>query len=312
MGRPEADARGGTIYVRAPDHLGDGVLALPALEALAGLGELVIKGPRWAGELYAGLGRVVAEVPPSARMGVLFKPAFRAAWEARRLRPLVGTATDHRALLLSTRVPPAGDRTHRSEEYRALAEAAGARVPPGPWAPRLAPLGAAAAGVGRDLTARNVLLLPGSATGATVQWPRYRELADRLGPGVAIFAGGPAEAGWLSELAGPHRCLPTDLGLRELAAAAVAVGAVVANDAGLAHLATAARRGADGEPGAAGVLVVYGSTVPERTGPPGSTAIMGPRVACAPCYLKTCPTQVECLELDVGTVEAALARQLGG
>ena len=76
------------LYARAPDHLGDGVMALPAMAALSRLGPLRIRGPGWARRLYRGLGEIV-EDPGDAELAVLFKPAFRAAWEARRVRPLV-------------------------------------------------------------------------------------------------------------------------------------------------------------------------------------------------------------------------------
>src|SRR5690606_38407840 len=43
------------IAARAPNHLGDGVMALPALEALARLGDLTIHAPRWGEALYRDL-----------------------------------------------------------------------------------------------------------------------------------------------------------------------------------------------------------------------------------------------------------------
>ena len=297
------------IYVRAPDHLGDGVLALPALEALRSLGSVVVKGPGWVLPLYGHLASVVTKPPRGAALGVLLKPAFRAAWEARGVERVLGTKGDHRGWLLSEALPrPPG---HRSEEYRGLALAAGvpSELLDGPWLPSLPPGSAttpAEAAALLSLGPEHVLLLPGSASGPVVQWGGYRALADEL-DGRAVFAGGPAEEGWLAELAGPHPVLPS-LSIGAFAAAAARVGAVVANDSGLAHLATAARRGAEADP--ACVLVIYGSTIPERTGPPGSTAVLGPRVACAPCYAKSCPTQIECLELGVDVVLAALLDRL--
>nr|MBA2319762.1 hypothetical protein [Deltaproteobacteria bacterium] len=40
------------ILAVAPRHLGDGVMALPALAALARVGDLVIRAPAWGATLY--------------------------------------------------------------------------------------------------------------------------------------------------------------------------------------------------------------------------------------------------------------------
>ncbi len=281
--------------VRAPDHLGDGVMALPAVEAL-GQDARWIWGPRWAGELYRhlpariirGPGELAGEPPPE--QVVLLKPSFGAAVDALAFRcPRVGLDTAWRGWLLTVAVPERGP--HRVDDLCAVARAAGAEprgLPQYPSTeadlPQLPPL-----------PDRLVLLLPGTASPATVRWPRFRALADRL-EGRAVFAGGPADMAYIAEIAGPHLVLPP-LTLPALARLAVMAAAVVGNDSGLPHLAAAARRAA-GAPTEA-VHVVYGSTDPARTGPPGSTPHHGSRPGCWPCYQKRCNIGTPCLDMGV-------------
>ena len=77
------------IAARAPNHLGDGVLALPALEALARLvgsrGRFEIYAPAWADDLYRDLPAIVRPrgTMAPADAAALFPPSLRAAIEAR-------------------------------------------------------------------------------------------------------------------------------------------------------------------------------------------------------------------------------------
>ena len=75
------------VDIRAPDHLGDGVMALPAIRALAAAGPIRVYAPRWGAELYAGLEVLQVDVRPDAPVGVLFKPSFGAAWRWRSSWP---------------------------------------------------------------------------------------------------------------------------------------------------------------------------------------------------------------------------------
>lgn len=288
------------VLVRAPDHLGDGVMALPAIEGLQPLGALTIAGPPWIHELYRHIPATFVapdQVPSTpAALAVLLKPSLSAAWAARRIPRRVGLDTDHRRALLHVAVRELGP--HRMHDLSAVARAAGGQpeglpcFPTGPSDTTGLP----------PLPARAVLLLPGTASPETVRWPGFRALADLLG-GRAVFAGGPADQALISEIAGPHpRVTATAIGA--LAALAVAAQAVVGNDSGLAHLAAAARRAAGLAP--SDVHVVYGSTQAERTGPPGSTPHMGARPDCWPCYRKRCEIGTPCLIHPADAVAAAL------
>lgn len=276
-----------TMYIRAPDHLGDGVMALPAIEALTSLGPVAIDGPAWAAELYGSR----CTQPPRADVAVLFKPSFSAAWRARRCGRRIGVRWDLRGPLLTDPVPET--EGHRTKEYAAIAAIAGAEVTEPPRYTASAPPPA-------YLPDDYVLLLPLSKSTATVAWGGFRALADALG-GRAIFAAGPGEDEALAAIAGPHRVLSA-LGLPSLAEVARLATAVVGNDSGLTHLAAAAIRGAGDDP--IKVHVVYGSTDPDRTGPQGTRPHAIAPLPCWPCYRKRCAVASEapCLEVPVAAV----------
>lgn len=288
------------VLARAPDHLGDGVMALPALAGLNGLGSLLIAGPPWIHELYRHLPATLLAAEAVSRTGadlaVLFKPSLSAAWAARRIPVRVGLDTDHRRWLLSVAVPEAGP--HRVDDLRAVCRAAGG-APEG--LPTYPSSDADLQGL-PPLPSRAVLLLPGTASPETVRWPGFRALADLLGD-RAVFAGGPADQACIDSIVGPHARLPA-LTLPQLAALAVAATAVVGNDSGLPHLAAAALRAAGRD--VADLHVVFGSTRPERTGPPGATAHAGSRPVCWPCYKKSCAIGTPCLDLPAAAVAARL------
>lgn len=288
------------IFARAPDHLGDGVMALPGLAALAEQGELFVQGPRWAAELYRHL---PIQLDPEGRadrldLVVLFKPSFRAALAVRGQAPRrVGLASARRGWLLTTAVPVR--EVHRVEELNEIARAAGAEPAPLPCFPTTEADLPALDGLPEGL----VLLVPGTASPRTVRWPGFAALAEALGE-RAVYAGGPADLPFIHSIAGPHRVLPP-LSIPAFAALSCRARAIVGNDSGLPHLAAAARRAA-GLPVQA-LHVIHGSTDPARTGPPGATSHAGTRPACWPCYKKQCGIGTPCLDLPASLVAAALA-----
>lgn len=291
-----------TIRVRAPDHLGDGVLALPALRGLAELGPLDIDGPGWVPTLYRHL-RPARPASGPASVAVLFKPSFSAALAVLGVPRRVGLATDARWPLLTDAVAP-GAR-HRLHDFAEVARAAGA-VAQG--RPRF-PLTEADFVEAPALRPGTIVLLPGSGSGDAVEWPGFGDLADRLAAAgrAVVFAGGPAEADRMDTLRGSHPALPV-LGLGAIAAALVRASAVVGNDSGLTHLAAAARRASGVDVRA--VHVVCGGTDPARTAAPGarSWTVAAPP-SCWPCTRKRCAFDRACLGTDPAAVAAAL---LGG
>ncbi len=281
----------GRVYVRAPNHLGDGVMARAAIAALAAASaRVVVAAPPFGPTLYRDLGVAVVErghVPP-ADVAVLFAPSFRAAWEARGVRRRVGLTTDRRGLLLTDRVRPLGG--HRSEDYAALVEAIGVEVGA---APPYLPTDDERRDV--EVPDQHTALVPLSPSGATVMWTGF-EVLGGLVPHPVVYTG-PGE-----HLDTRHQVI-ANLPLGQLAAHFERAAVVVSNDSGLSHFARAV-----GIP----TVVVFGSTVPAQTGAGGSTAVEGPSPSCRPCYRKRCsrPT-VECLDIPVERVLAAVEELRG-
>ncbi|MCP4805650.1 MAG: glycosyltransferase family 9 protein [Proteobacteria bacterium] len=270
------------VYVRAPNHLGDGVMAEPTVRALAARHRVTVAAPGWGAVLYRELD--VEVVPrgtvPAADAAVLLAPSFRAAWEARRIPVRVGISWDLRGWLLTESIPPG--EGHRTREYADVAALLGVDVVGEPRfeacsderAATVAPHG-------------HVALVPVSPSGEVVMWPGFAELQRRLG-GRAVAYTGPGES-WPDGV---------ELPLGELAAALEHASVVVVNDSGLSHFARAV---------GARVIVVHGSTAPGRTGALGSEPVEGPALDCRPCYAKRCRVGgVPCLDIPVERVEALL------
>lgn len=272
------------IAARAPNHLGDGVMALPALEALARRGALTIYAPPWAADLYRDVpARLAPRGPMKGDVAVLFAPSLRAAREARGIPRVVGTPTDHRRWLLTDVVT---EGPHRRDTYRRLAEAVGARVQGPPrWTvrpddPR------------PELPAGHVGLNAVSVSGAVREWPGFLALADRLGQPV-VFYGGPGEEARVAAVAGPFP-RAVGLSLPAFAGALQRCAVFVSVDSGAAHFAAA---------GGVPTVVVHGSTASEGTGPAGSFGVepaAGP--ACRPCYRQRCRYGLECFDIPVEAV----------
>lgn len=283
------------VVVRAPNHLGDGVMSLPAVEALADRGPVVVHAPSWGQDLYGPLGVAVRPVrqPLEGDVAVLFPPSLRAAWEARRVPRRVGVVADGRGPWITD---PVVAGPHTADTYRRLAEAVGGSVA-GPPVWRGATLGSAVAPHG------HLALNPLSATPATREWSGWTGLAARW-PGPVVFYGGPGEAARLADVA---RGFPQVVGL-PLPALAGSLGravAMVSVDTGPAHFARAV-----GLP----TLVVHGSTSPAGSGPAGSTAVEG-EAPCRPCYRAACRPRGcavrACLDIPVEQVWSGLHALLG-
>lgn len=139
----------------------------------------------------------------------------------------------------------------------------------------------------------------GAEYGPAKRWPpeAFRWLVAELGLqpelGVVIF-GGPSDVELARSLVpsgAPHiRVLAGQTTLPQLAAALHCCSVVVTNDTGPMHLAAAV---------GSRVLVPFGSTSPELTGPglPGDRhhRFLRLEVPCAPCYLRRCPVDHRCL-----------------
>lgn len=300
----EAAGAGHRRVIRAPNHLGDVVMALPAMAADGA--DVVVR--RWLAPLLE-----MAELPGRVlpfdrglrgwraavsmlrshgfREGTLLTPSFSAAWLFRwggvsRLR---GTATDGRTLLLSRAIPrEALKGHHRINQYKLLLDqdpdtpAENHRLKPPPaaveaWKARLDGGGS-----------RLVGFFPGSNAPAR-RWPteRFAAVARALtdGGARAVVLGGAGERGLTRAVAD---AVPgaVDAGgatdLPGLAAVLSLCHLVVTNDTGPMHLA-----GAVGTP----TVTLWGPSDPAEVRPVGArdARVTGPALPCKPCFKNTCP-----------------------
>ncbi|MBI2524919.1 MAG: lipopolysaccharide heptosyltransferase II [Candidatus Rokubacteria bacterium] len=322
---------GPVIVVRAPNWLGDTVMALPALSALR-VGEprarIAIVG-RWA-RLLAGQGvadllldypghwvdrrrfaRALGDEP--ADLALLLPNSFESALAARRWRARrrVGFAGDGRGPLLTDALPLPAPRLHQVDEYRLLVRAAGVDTP-GEWPTwRLAPRAPAEAEVDSLLAeaglrgrARLVGLHPGAAGGGAKRWAgsSYAALADALADGgfAPLLLGAPADLAAGQEIASSARSRPPSLAGRDRAELLPhllsRLCCLVSGDTGVAHLGAAL-----GVP----TVTLFGPTDPRRTAPRSPQArIVSPGAPCAPCFRSECPIDHPCMRaITVADVE---------
>ena len=321
-----------SLVVRAPNWLGDSVMALPALRSLrAGVARarITLVGP-WA-ELVRDQGvadRVIVYPRSFSRRLALTRPiralgadtalllpnSLESAlaawlWGARRR---VGFATDGRAWLLTHPVPRPAQRPHQVDEYLELLkpfDLAPAETAPA-WT--LAPSPADAA-VSRLLEEAElpegvplVGLHLGAAFGSSKLWPveRWASLASEL-----------ARLGLAPVLMGSSRELPVASEVLKRCPARVAslVGRdsplllprllsrltlLVSGDTGVAQLAAALK---------VGVVALFGPTDPRLTAPRGPRVLtIAKDVPCAPCFLPVCPIDHPCMR-GIGVDEVVAA-----
>lgn len=296
-------AAGERTVVRAPNHLGDVVMALPALRAAAA--DVLIAAPLvpllalpgGTGTRILPLERGMRGFADAARRlraggyrrGILLAPSLSSAllMRAGGVARVRGTATDRRSLLLDEPLPrDILPGTHRSAAYWRIVTGA---MPGDPPVPVLrVPASAEAAfrrllpDSGRPLAG----LFPGSnASSRRWQPDRFGALAvalSREGWQVVVF-GGPGETRLTAHVAGSHAI---DLGgrtsLPELAAGLAACHVVISNDSGPLHLAAAV-----GTP----VVGLFGAGDPVATRPLGehSHILRHPELPCVPCVKNKCP-----------------------
>jgi heptosyltransferase-2 len=158
--------------------------------------------------------------------------------------------------------------------YAALADAPGAALPGGLPKPRMtvgaAQMAAACAKVGLDPARALVVFAPGAEFGGAKRWPPAHFDSDSCNEVIAA-AGTPAG---LVSLAGKTS-------LSDAVALIAQSAAVVSNDSGLLHVASALNRP---------VIAIYGPTDPDHA-PPFSdlAASISLRLDCSPCRQRECP-----------------------
>ena len=334
----------GGLVVRAPNHLGELILALPALHHVAAVEARA--GQRPSVQYLAGMepildmsGLQVDRLPiadrravrvggrqvraTGARRGILLTPSASSALMFRLggLQSRRGTGGGWRTWMLTDTVPrgPLLER-HRVHEFLALV---GAETVGDPPAPVLSlPDAVEPAGVREPLP---VALFPG-ANGESRRWPagRFSALAQRLATAGrrVLVLGGPGEKGLTEVVASAGAAFGAceDLGgrtdLAGLAEVLAGCDALVTNDTGPMHLAAAL-----GTP----VVALEGPADVCQTRPLGARVRLVGRfdLPCVPCVKNRCPrtgpgteltdARNECMWLiSVDEVEQALQELLEG
>jgi heptosyltransferase-2 len=319
------------IAVRAPNWLGDLMMATGALRALLdrrpdATVDLIVRASH-AGLPLPHRGRLIPydedRISPGAFGAALggydsfyvLPPSFSSAWMAFRSRapqrvgyrgqlrgPLLCPAVTHRAPARSV---------HLAREFLDLVDPSLGldRYPPRIDVP---PAWAAAqlARICRDLPERFVAISPGAVYGPAKAWAagRYAELARELRArtGLAVLVLGTAAEHDLGErvrAAGEgilNWCGATDL--PGLVAVLERAALLVSNDSGAMHVTAALGRPQ---------VAIFGSTSPVWTGPVNAKAtVVSVPQPCAPCFARTCRFgHMDCLgQVTVRRVlDAALA-----
>jgi heptosyltransferase-2 len=316
------------LLVRAPNWIGDAVMATPTLSALrAGLpgARITVLGRPAVAEVLAGH-RAVDDLMLDDHRGVhrglrgrwrlaatvrergfdaalLLTNSFGSALVVAlaRVPARVGYRTDGRGALLTVALsPPRRPAPHMTAYYAGLLAAWG--VAGDPQAVSLAVTDAERDAAGRRLAEwgigrgeRVVAMNPGAAYGSAKRWPaeRFAGVASRLvRDGAAVLVLGAASERGLGD------AVVAGLGPRAVnAAGATTIREAMALLTRCAHLVTN-----DSGPmhlaAALGVPVtaVFGPTDPTATSPVGERVTMLRRpVDCAPCRYRECPIDHRCM-----------------
>jgi len=329
------------LVIRAPNWLGDAVMALPAIADVRRAwpeARITVVARASVAPLFALVDGVDAHVGTGADartsmkdcdVALLLPNAFRTALEAWRagVPERWGYRADARAMLLTRSIARPATSVHQVEFYQRLVAALG--FPNGPGVPRVRITDAirdagarALEAAGCDRRAPLMAIAPGAAYGSAKRWPPeyFAELASTLAAdGVqTVMVGSAADASTASDVARVfqtrHAGAPgsaarqiVDLvgktDLPTLAGVFTHCRTLVTNDSGAMHLAAAA-----GLP----VTAVFGPTRDAETHPIGDAhAVLTNPVWCRPCMLRECPLDHRCLRgIDAATVAASARRTL--
>lgn len=291
------------LVVRLPNHLGDLIMALPALELVPHADVQVLRYLTPLMRMAPVHGRVLAldrgasGFREGARQlragrydrGVLLTPSIGSAamFAAGGVRTRRGSNTDRRRLFLSDAIPKERlAAMHRVDAYCYLVTGQRPAATP---APRLVPDDAAVESWQRltaELPRPLIGIFPGSNAPSRRWAPaRFAEVARMLAQraGRVVVFGGPQERAITAEVAGDwafdaggRTDLPT------LAAGLADCRMVVSNDSGPLHLAAAV-----GTP----TLSLWGAGNPAVTGPVGARheLVRHAELPCVPCVKNECP-----------------------
>ena len=327
---------GSKIVLRAPNPLGDAVMAIPAMTAVRAAlpdKELILVAEASVAALFQEItpvapDRLVAVEKAAeaatlralhADVEILFTNSFRTAWVCRQagIKERWGYRAHGRSLLLTRAVRRPRGRRHHSEYYLALVRELGfdavasvPRIEITAGTRRRVEKLLAGAGIAPSMPL--VGAAPGAAYGHAKRWPpaRVAELATRLsnrGAAVVLVgAAGDRDAGREIESSLPAGARVVNLigrtDLRLFAGLLAACHAFVSNDSGAMHVAAAA-----GVP----VAAIFGPTDERVTAPLGDHDVLIHQVFCRPCMLRDCPIDHRCMRgITVDRVFDTVTRRL--
>jgi lipopolysaccharide heptosyltransferase II len=322
------------ILVRATNWIGDGVMSLPALEALRArfpAAEIVLVVKTWVAEIYhqhpavdrsilydpagehrgpRGFMKLVEQIcSEHFDMAILFQNAFHAAWMAWRSRiPVrIGYGLEGRGALLTDSIPVPSPALygHQSNYYLHLLFRAGLVAKLTPFEKiRLNIENTEKTWAARQLEALGlggprflVGLTPGAAFGPAKRWlpERYADLADRLI--------GALNADVLIFGSQAERPLAENIARMMSHTPILVTGETTLREfmALLAQCRVVVTNDSGPMHLAAAlglpVVAIFGSTDERATGPIGSLArVVKHPVACSPCGLRQCPIDFRCME----------------
>ncbi len=334
------------LVVRAPNWLGDAVLALPAMTALRrhfAASHLTIAAVPGVAPMFREQTDVspdsVVEVSERLReavamyegggfeLGILFPNSFRSAWSMWRagIAGRWGYPTSGRGWLLTRRSVPERTRgvNHQSDYFRRLVR--GLDVPCGDDPPRLRVSAPSAERASALLSQRGIApdreliaFAPGAAYGEAKQWipERVAAVAARLVReyGAACVVLGASHDRTVA------RAIESWVRVHAPDASAHVIDLVGRTTLGaLAGVTARCRVFVSNDSGAMHlaaalgrpVVATFGPTDERATGPVGRHEVLTAPAFCRPCMLRDCPIDHRCMKrISVDQVFAAVARQL--
>ena len=311
------------IMVRGTNWVGDAVMTLPAVSALAAAfpqSRLTVLTRPWAagvyehhgqmagvighdqGGLHRGLGgriRLASQLRSHHfDLAMLFQNAFEAALTAflARIPNRWGYARDGRSCLLTKaiKLEPADQFIHESFYYLNILERAGI---PAPFClPHLMPKPESLAEANRLLAEAGIregefilALAPGAAFGSAKRWPvenfavAARLILDMAG-GWGMILGGQGEADVAAELA----ALLPGQAINMAGRTSLAVSLALLQKAGLLLTNDSGLMHLGGALGVP-LVAAFGPTNPLTTAPLGQSRLVRSPVPCSPCLKRECP-----------------------
>lgn len=315
------------IVVRAPNWVGDSVLALPAMHSLKKNypeSEIWIAAQEWVKDLFS-IGDMFAGTIPlpkqkgfrnirdSARnlrdsrfeLGVLFTNSFASAllFTLAKIPQRWGYKKDGRGFLLTKGVPvrQTENGIHQTRYYLDLLSGLGLKEFP---AELFLPIGQKEKAITEQwlgsqniqITRPSIIINPGAYYGSAKRWPeeKYAELASLLQSKMRakILIIGSVDETPLAETIASRmserpHILTGKTSLPQLAALLSFADLFVTNDSGPMHLANFLR---------IPLIALFGPTEPARTGPLHQPAvIIHKEVSCWPCSYRLCPFDHRCM-----------------